>query len=939
MASSVATANAHHRLAVHEVVLLMETDAEVGLSDGEATSRLGRYGHNVLPAAETGGALVRLGHQLNHPLIYVLLAAGTVTTLLGEYVDAGVIFGVVVINALVGFVQESKAEAVLDALRAMVLTEATVVRDGEVRRVPSERLVPGDLVSVEAGDKVPADLRLVRITELAVDESALTGESVPVVKDEVVMPEPTPVADRRNMVFSGTLVTAGTGAGIAVATGARTELGEIHRLVGTADVLATPLTRKLARLSKILTLAILVLAGVTFGVGLLRGEGTSEMFTAAVALAVGAIPEGLPAAVTITLAIGVARMARRRAVIRRLPAVETLGGTEPSSEYPLDTPATIPLSAIRNGGLVQVHLPVTTGYSATAHNPNGPTLALDCGTGTCPGVYPLELVLLDRASGVPLASLTTYLVYAPRQPGSLPLEVGLVLPLGSHPALTPAGGSELRPHQLSRLAGLLRVLTAAPQTPLTLELHGQLLEALARSSDPQAKELLGHLAVLGGGTSASAGEELATAPFAAPAVDALTRLGLGGELDRQLAASRTAIDRTLHTTAAESPYVVGRALDPAGLGLLGQQGVSSVVVPPSSLATPTAPVSTPTAPLLVADAGRSVPAAPPPAGTVPKGTTEVVLSDPGLATAFDAPAQDPVLAAHQFLAEVASVYFDDPFATQPRGVVVTSRTLGSSNRFLATVLAGLGGSPGLQPETLARFVDSVPVGANDAPTAATLRGARADQRGPNATQVRDARATLGTLRSVVPTARFLATQLEQSILLGESAGLSNTRRAAYEHAPEQALRSIGKDLSLAGVRTTTLTSRSGRIPVTVQSTLSVPVHVVLRLRSSELTFAANRSLLTIPLDLTGKAIQSDVRVSARTSGSSRLEISLLSPRDGYVLLDESVAVHSTAISGVAVALSAGALLVLIGWWVRSAFRRRRRGRAVAPAPASAAGPS
>ncbi len=327
MTSSVTAPNAHHRLAVHDVVLLMETDAEAGLAEREATSRLGRYGRNVLPAAEPAGPLLRLARQVNHPLIYVLLAAGVITVLLGELVDAGVIFGVVTINALTGFVQESKAEAVLDALRTMVHTEARVVRDGRVRRLPSEQLVPGDLVLVEAGDKVPADLRLVRETELEVDESALTGESLPVAKDEVVLDEETPVADRRNMVYSGTLVTAGTGAGIAVATGAETELGEIHRLVGTADALETPLTRKLARLSNVLTVVILALAAVAFAAGVLRGEQPSEMFAAAVALAVGAIPEGLPAVVTITLAIGVARMAHRRAVIRRLPAVETLGST------------------------------------------------------------------------------------------------------------------------------------------------------------------------------------------------------------------------------------------------------------------------------------------------------------------------------------------------------------------------------------------------------------------------------------------------------------------------------------------------------------------------------------------------------------------------------------------------------------------------------------
>jgi len=318
---------AHHGLAGHEVLLLLETDRHRGLGAAEAADRLARYGPNVLPHAKTTGPLARFVRQFQNPLIYILLVAGATTAALGEVVDSSVIFGVVVINAVVGFIQESKAEASLGALRAMVRTQARVVRDGRTVVVSSDDLVPGDLVRVEAGDKVPADLRLLQLAELRVDESALTGESVPVVKDEVVLPAATPVADRRNMLYSGTLVTSGTGSAIVVATGAETELGEIHRLVGAADVLDTPLTRKLAGFSKVLTVVILALSVVTFAVGVARGEDAAYMFTAAVALAVGAIPEGLPAAVTITLAIGVGRMARKRAVIRRLPAVETLGST------------------------------------------------------------------------------------------------------------------------------------------------------------------------------------------------------------------------------------------------------------------------------------------------------------------------------------------------------------------------------------------------------------------------------------------------------------------------------------------------------------------------------------------------------------------------------------------------------------------------------------
>ena len=317
----------HHHLPAHEVVLLLETDATKGLSAEEAARRLERFGPNVLPKFRRHGPLSRLLFQFHHPLIYVLLAATVITALLGEWVDAGVIFGVVFVNAVVGFIQESRAEAALDALASMMKTEARVRRDGQTVRVPSGDIVPGDVVLLESGDKVPADLRLTRGRELRVDESALTGESVPVEKTDQVVPPETVVADRKNMAFSGTLVTYGQGTGVVVGTGVATELGRIHQLIGETTEIATPLTKKLTSFSKSLTVAILGLAALTFALGLWRGLPVAEVFMDAVALAVAAIPEGLPAAVTITLAIGVSRMARRNAIIRKLPAVETLGST------------------------------------------------------------------------------------------------------------------------------------------------------------------------------------------------------------------------------------------------------------------------------------------------------------------------------------------------------------------------------------------------------------------------------------------------------------------------------------------------------------------------------------------------------------------------------------------------------------------------------------
>jgi cation-transporting ATPase F len=285
------------------------------------------FGPNTLPPPRGRGWALQLLAQVNNPLIYVLLGAAVLTAVLGEAVDASVVFAVVVVNALIGFVQETRAERALDALVAMVRTEATVVRDGRATRVSSDDLVPGDLVALEPGDQVPADLRLVRTRELSIDESALTGESAAVAKDPLPLPHDTALADRTNMAYSSSLVTAGTGRGVVVATGTDTEIGRVHRLVGSTATVRTPLTRKLDHFAKLLTVVILGLAAVSVVIGLVRGEPLGAMVTAAVALAVGAIPEGLPAAVTVTLAIGVARMARRNAIIRRLPAVETLGST------------------------------------------------------------------------------------------------------------------------------------------------------------------------------------------------------------------------------------------------------------------------------------------------------------------------------------------------------------------------------------------------------------------------------------------------------------------------------------------------------------------------------------------------------------------------------------------------------------------------------------
>ena len=316
-----------HHLPDAEVADLLDAQTERGLDRLEAEERQRRFGPNALTPRKGRGPLLRFLDQFNQALVYVLLVAIVVKLGLGGYVDAGVIFGVVLLNAIIGFVQESKAANALDALSRSLTTEATVLRAGERHRVDARELVPGDLVLLASGDKVPADLRLLRVRDLKVDESALTGESVPVEKRVGVMGHDTPLADRANMAYSSTFVTFGTAAGLVTATGDNTEVGRISDLIAKANPLETPLTRQIARFSHLLLYGILGLALLTFLVGLFHGESWVDMFMAAVALAVAMIPEGLPAVLTVTLAIGVARMARRNAIIRRLPAVETLGST------------------------------------------------------------------------------------------------------------------------------------------------------------------------------------------------------------------------------------------------------------------------------------------------------------------------------------------------------------------------------------------------------------------------------------------------------------------------------------------------------------------------------------------------------------------------------------------------------------------------------------
>jgi len=297
-----------------------------GLSEAEAVTRRATYGSNSLPEPPRRGLLARLWAQISSVLVIVLIFAAAVTALLGHWVDSGVILGVVVINAVIGFVQEGRAETAMSAIRQMLSPQATVLRNGVRVSLAGEDVVPGDIVLIEAGDRVPADLRVIEAHGLFAQESVLTGESLAVEKDiEPVVPEAA-LGDRTSMLWSGTLITQGTGNGVVVATGTDTEIGRIGGLLASVEHQTTPLLRQMDRFARFLSLAILIASAAVLALGsVLSDRPFDDLFLAVVGLAVAAIPEGLPAVMTIGLAIGVQAMARRKAIVRRLPAIEAIG--------------------------------------------------------------------------------------------------------------------------------------------------------------------------------------------------------------------------------------------------------------------------------------------------------------------------------------------------------------------------------------------------------------------------------------------------------------------------------------------------------------------------------------------------------------------------------------------------------------------------------------
>jgi P-type Ca2+ transporter type 2C len=315
-----------HALDAGDVLDKLQSDSKTGLAQEEVRQRQAEYGMNEIPAGRKRGAWVRLLMQFHNVLIYVLMGAALITAFLGHWIDTWVILAVIIVNAVIGFIQEGKAEKALEGIRNMLSLDAVVKRDGKKMTVDSRELVPGDIVLLKSGDKIPADIRLYKAKDLSVEESPLTGESEPVEKGTGPVNKDAIIGDRTCMTFSGTLITYGSGAGVVVHTGLQTEIGKINQMISDVEEITTPLLKKIEKFGKWLSVIILLITVAFFFFGyFFRDYTVNELFLAAIGLIVASIPEGLPAIMTITLAVGVQRMASRNAIIRRLPSVETLG--------------------------------------------------------------------------------------------------------------------------------------------------------------------------------------------------------------------------------------------------------------------------------------------------------------------------------------------------------------------------------------------------------------------------------------------------------------------------------------------------------------------------------------------------------------------------------------------------------------------------------------
>jgi len=621
-------------------------------------------------------------------------------------------------------------------------------------------------------------------------------------------------------------------------------------------------------------------------------------------------------------------------IYSRLTSRYTFGisetGKEPSSELVLGSTPIIPLDLLNRPSprpnTVALAIRFITAATPKPRPITSPELALDCPPGSCDGVYPLEVVVVDRSTDKPLASLTTHLIYLAGSPGRYRLKVALVWTFGTAPALDQSGLSTLSREDVGDLGSMLDVLHAHRQVPITILAYPQMLLGLSRTATRVAASDLEALQALARRAERSRSVEFVGAPFTAVSPTALATANLSGDFISQLTAGRATYAGLLGATPLESPFTVPGRLNDAALSLLSRDHLDQVVVPESNvLASGT---TTSTAPFEIRPASAH--------GTTTKSSgIEAFVADSGLASHFTS-SSDPILAAHDFLADVAQIFFESPFAPDARGVVVDPPSFPTSTAFLSIILNGLESSPITKASTLAELFSSVRVGANSSAPEEELVAADNNSTGFSSQSIGGAHSMLDALESVVPQDRPYIQTASESVMLAETFGLSSSKSGYFASGPAAALKGVKEAITLSGARTVTITQRRARVPVTLISTFPSPVHAKLHLESGALTLSPGASSVV----LARKNTPLSVSVDARTSGVSTLAVELVSPRGGFVLLNAEFTVRSTAFSIVAVIISAVALAVLFGWWLRTLMRRRRRRaearRAVGVTPATGA---
>jgi hypothetical protein len=595
-----------------------------------------------------------------------------------------------------------------------------------------------------------------------------------------------------------------------------------------------------------------------------------------------------------------------------------------AGEVPLATTGSIQLHvapARPNGTDTIVHLKIPISPTAAGAT-STKSLNLSCARSYCDGVYPVQIALIDNLHGTPLAEFVTHVVYVTQPSDVTPLNVALVVPIGERPTLGPLGKSALSASQITTLQDDIAVLRAHQDVGLSIDLYAELLVALSqKAANPTTTEILAELHSLASPAAPNQLEFLRSpfVPVDLGAIDPSAQLSeLRAQLDRAAATIRSVL-QVEPSTSAE--YVPAGSLDAGALGAISASGFNRLVLDENQVSI--APYSlTESAPAVLESS------APLKTGSAPT----IFVNDSAIANAFAANSNQPVLEAHRVIDELAQIYFEQPALTE-RGIVVAPRNWSGNPQFLSTLLNGLRALPLLQPATISYLFDHVPIGANDNPTSARLVETSNARPSLTASAIARANSQRSIVRSIVPDDTGLRIGLADALLTAESP-LSPEMRARYLGAPARALRELSASVSVSSNRAITLTSRNGKLPVTIRATGFRPIHALLRLSSADLEFPHNSAVTA--LVLTQRNTTRLIDLSTRTSGSFSLRLLLVSPRGNLVLAQTRFRVHSTAISVVAIVLSAAALGVLIAWWARSVRRNRRHKRHVAPAEASGA---